>query len=76
MNEIQIKKLLDSVILLSDTVDLLAKPNCTQAELIAYSNVKKAFMCLMETPIVPHTKRNIAAYELNRRKRCFELIRD
>lgn len=61
MNEIQMKKLLDSIVLLSDTVDLLAKPNCTQAELTAYSNVKKVFFSLMETPIT--LQNNLEAYD-------------
>jgi hypothetical protein len=72
MNEKQMKALLDSIVLLADTIDLLAKPNCTQAELIAYSKAKKVFISLMEMPVEPHS--NLEVYEFKRRKGRFELI--
>jgi hypothetical protein len=52
MTEKQMKSLLDSIILLSDTIETLEK-NKTR-ELVAYSKVKKVFLNLMEMPIESH----------------------
>jgi hypothetical protein len=52
MTEKQMKSLLDSIILLSDTIETLEK-NKTR-ELVAYSKVIKVFLNLMEMPIESH----------------------
>lgn len=63
MTEKQMKSLLDSIILLSDTIETLEK-NKTR-ELVAYSKVKKVFLNLMEMPIELHN--NLEVYEFNRK---------
>ncbi|HEY7110739.1 MAG TPA: hypothetical protein VH415_15040 [Nitrososphaeraceae archaeon] len=72
MNEKNMKALLDRIVLLSDTIESLAKPNCTQAELITYSNAKKVFVSLMEMPVDPQD--SLEVYEFNVRKHSFELV--
>jgi hypothetical protein len=52
MTEKQMKSLLDSIILLSDTIETLEK-NKTR-ELVVYNKVKKVFLNLMEMPIESH----------------------
>jgi hypothetical protein len=52
MTEKQMKSLLDSIILLSDTIETLEK-NKTR-ELVVYNKVKKVFLNLMEMPTESH----------------------
>jgi hypothetical protein len=63
MSEKQMKTLLHSIILLSDTIEALEKTKTRK--LVAYSNVKKVFLNLMETPVEPHN--NLEVYESNRK---------
>jgi hypothetical protein len=69
MNTKEMTRLLNNIILLSDSIDKLRKPNPTDTELYVYNKVKRCFVSLMEMPVEPHN--NLEVYEFDRKNKNF-----
>jgi hypothetical protein len=71
VNEQQVKVLLDGIIQLSQTIEVLNKPSTpTETELVAFDKVKRVFLSLMEMPL--HNAEEIEIYEFS--GEYFELV--
>jgi hypothetical protein len=72
MNEHQIKTLMDGIIQLPQTIEVLTKKNATDSEIVAFDKVKRVFISLMELPL--HNSEDLEVYEFDSADQNFQLV--